>query len=235
MANPHDINGPIHSYQMEGIGHDYVPRTLSRSQIDMWRKTTDKESYYYARNLIRREGLLVGGSAGSVMQATVDFIKEMGWEKDSSKKVVLVFADSIRNYLTKFVSKEWMVEKGLMPYEELTQPDHPLNHQNLEDLHLPTVEAHEDLTVKQAQELFNQGHKLIPLRVGEKVGAVITPKRFLMAVAAKKLKGDDSARKTLTNDFAITSHYRRWAAFDVLMWESRILERYDAVLIEKRS
>jgi len=69
--------------------------------------------------LIRKEGLLVGGSAGSVLQAAFSFIKEKGWENDKSKRVVCVFSDSIRNYITKFLSKEWCIENQILPYEEL--------------------------------------------------------------------------------------------------------------------
>lgn len=72
-------------------------------------KTGDPESFKYARDLIRKEGLLVGGSAGSVMAGAMRFIKEKGWEGDKTKRVVCVFSDSIRNYITKFLSTEWCV------------------------------------------------------------------------------------------------------------------------------
>ena len=81
---------------MEGIGYDFVPRTCARECIDAWYKTEDVSSLTYARRLIRTEGLLVGGSAGAVVDAALKFIKEKGWENDKSKRVVLVFSDSIR-------------------------------------------------------------------------------------------------------------------------------------------
>jgi len=37
--------------------------------IDHWVKTDDPPSFVNARDLIRKEGLLVGGSSGSVVQA----------------------------------------------------------------------------------------------------------------------------------------------------------------------
>ena len=43
------------------------------------------------------------------MQAAFEYIKEKGWENDKTKRVVCVFSDGIRNYLTKFLSKEWCV------------------------------------------------------------------------------------------------------------------------------
>lgn len=97
--------------------------------------------------MIRKEGLLVGGSAGSVLQACMAFIKEAGWENDKTKRVVCVFSDGIRNYLTKFLSKEWCIENKFLPEDELKQPDHPFNGVSLAELNLPEIKAYEDLTV----------------------------------------------------------------------------------------
>ena len=73
--------------------------------VDHWIKTNDPDSFCFARQLIQKEGLLVGGSSGSVVQAMRDFVKAKGWENDKTKRIVCVFSDSIRNYLTKFLSK----------------------------------------------------------------------------------------------------------------------------------
>jgi cystathionine beta-synthase len=63
--------------------------------------------------------LLVGGSAGSVMEAAFKFIKEKGWENDQSKRIVCVFSDSIRNYISKFLSTEWCIENRFLSYDLL--------------------------------------------------------------------------------------------------------------------
>lgn len=42
-----------------------------RTFIDHWVKTDDLPSFTHARSLIQKEGLLVGGSAGSVMQTAI--------------------------------------------------------------------------------------------------------------------------------------------------------------------
>ena len=78
---------------------------LDRSVIDHWVKTDDPPSFTFARQLIKKEGLLVGGSSGSVVQAMFEFIKAKGWENDKTKRIVCVFSDSIRNYITKFLSQ----------------------------------------------------------------------------------------------------------------------------------
>ena len=151
LALPGDLNVPGGAYKVEGIGYDFIPRTCARECIDKWYKTEDVSSLTLARNLIRREGLLVGGSAGAVMDTTLRFVKEQGWENDKSKRVVLVFSDSIRNYITKFLSKEWCVENQILPYSELKEEGNPYNGRPFSSLNLPEVQSYDDLTVGQAK------------------------------------------------------------------------------------
>ena len=49
---------------MEGIGYDFIPDVLSRSDVSSWIKTSDEEAFAATLVLMRKEGLLVGGSSG---------------------------------------------------------------------------------------------------------------------------------------------------------------------------
>ena len=62
--------------QVEGIGYDFIPTVLNRAQIDEWIKIDDAEAFAMARNLIKYEGMLVGGSSGSAMAGAVEYIKK---------------------------------------------------------------------------------------------------------------------------------------------------------------
>mmetsp|Transcript_8325 Transcript_8325/g.19174 ORF Transcript_8325/g.19174 Transcript_8325/m.19174 type:complete len:495 (-) Transcript_8325:147-1631(-) len=97
---------PVGSYQVEGIGYDFLPDTCDRSVVDEWIKTSDKESFLMARRLIREEALLCGGSSGSAMAAAVQVAAKM----QPGQRLVVVLPDSVRNYMTKFLMDEWMVE-----------------------------------------------------------------------------------------------------------------------------
>lgn len=59
------------AYAVEGIGASEPPENLHREVIDAAERITDEESFATARRLIREEGLLVGGSAGTNVAAAL--------------------------------------------------------------------------------------------------------------------------------------------------------------------
>ena len=71
-------------------------------------KTEDRPSFQMSRKLIRKEGLLVGGSAGSAVWAAVEIAKKYG----PNKRIVTLAADGVRNYMTKFIDDGWMKSNG---------------------------------------------------------------------------------------------------------------------------
>lgn len=98
------------SYLVEGIGYDFFPKVLDNSLIDEYIKVNDKNAFIMARRLIREEGLLVGGSSGSTTWVAMQAAKRL----KKGEKCVVVLADGIRNYLTKFVDDNWMRKNGFM-------------------------------------------------------------------------------------------------------------------------
>ena len=127
--NPNKEGNPEeHGYQVEGIGYDFIPEVLAgidnlhpdarKKYIDYWVKTEDRESFMMARRMIRDEGLLCGGSCGSALAGAIIACKKLGIGK--GKRVVVLLADSTRNYMTKFLSDQWMDRYGFAP-----MPDEP--------------------------------------------------------------------------------------------------------------
>jgi cysteine synthase A len=100
----------VFEYNVEGIGYDFFPDVLDLSIVDKWVKTTDKDSFLMARRLIKEEGLLVGGSSGAAVWAALQVAKQL----QKNQKCLVILPDSIRNYLNKFASDEWMREKGFL-------------------------------------------------------------------------------------------------------------------------
>ena len=113
LANENDMVG---SYKVEGIGYDFIPEVLDRSQIDKWVKTKDTESFTLSRRLIKEEGLLVGGSAGSALYAALSEASNLS----EKQNCVVLLADGVRNYMTKFVDDKWMIDNKFSITEKIS-------------------------------------------------------------------------------------------------------------------
>lgn len=93
-----------------------------------------------ARRLIREEGLLVGGSSGAVVSAAIKVAKDL----PADKRVVVVLVDSVRNYMTKFLNDDWMLENKFLDqatYDEkyFSQNKYFGEDKTIADLNLPEV------------------------------------------------------------------------------------------------
>ena len=100
----------VYPYQVEGIGYDFFPDVLDNNLVDEYVKTDDKDSFILARRLIREEGLLCGGSSGSALYAALEKAKDL----QTGQKCLVLLPDGVRNYLSKFISDEWMKNEGFI-------------------------------------------------------------------------------------------------------------------------
>jgi cystathionine beta-synthase len=85
-------------WKVEGIGEDFVPKTLNGQMVDDWVRVGDSESFHVALQLARREGLLVGGSSGTAVAAALRYARRL----TDQDVVVAICTDTGRNYLSKF-------------------------------------------------------------------------------------------------------------------------------------
>ena len=108
------------AYHVEGTGYDFVPEVCDRGIVDDWVKTEDGPSLMTARELIRTEGLLCGGSSGATTWAAMQAVQGktlLGRVQPlrHNQRCVILLPDSTRNYMTKFLSDDWMNTNKLMP------------------------------------------------------------------------------------------------------------------------
>jgi len=102
--------GPVGSWLVEGIGKDFVPPVADLSRVTHAYAVSDGESFAAARALLRREGLLVGSSSGTILAAALRYCRE----QTTSRRVVALSPDSGSKYLSKMFNDYWMIDQGFI-------------------------------------------------------------------------------------------------------------------------
>ncbi|KAI0047794.1 cystathionine beta-synthase [Auriscalpium vulgare] len=111
LALPESLNTPYAgmTYLIEGVGYDETPATLTREPgwIDTWVKTGDDDAFPALTQLLRREGLLVGGSSGSSLAGALQWLRDTEEGRAVAGReganVVVLLPDGLRNY----IAKDW--------------------------------------------------------------------------------------------------------------------------------
>ncbi|HEX5646636.1 MAG TPA: cysteine synthase A [Nitrospira sp.] len=83
-------------HKIQGIGAGFIPRVLNRKILDRVITVTDDEAYQTAKQLSKKEGLLVGISAGANVCAAQKIADELG----PGKNVVTILCDTGERYIS---------------------------------------------------------------------------------------------------------------------------------------
>jgi cysteine synthase len=83
-------------HKIQGIGAGFVPKVLNRTILDGVITVTDDEAYQTAKLLAKKEGLLVGISAGANVCAAQKVAQELG----PGKNVVTILPDTGERYIS---------------------------------------------------------------------------------------------------------------------------------------
>eukprot|EP01132_Coremiostelium_polycephalum_P000375 gene375-472_t len=204
LAVPESLNTELTGYKIEGIGYDFIPDVLDRNLVDSWIKTRDTESFVMARRLIKEEGLLCGGSSGSAMVGAIQAAKQLG----PGQRCVVLLPDSIRNYMSKHLNDDWMLDNGFVSpqYSAKKQEEEKFQGATIKDLNLTkpiTVTANTACSAA-VQLLQQHGFDQLPV-VSEtkKLLGLVTLGNLLSYISSSRVKPTDPVSKVM---FRFTGH-----------------------------
>lgn len=97
LSSPLLTKGYAGSHKIQGIGANFIPKTLNLDVIDEIMDVSDKDAKKYAKMLAKLEGLLVGYSAGASLSVAIRLAKN---PKNKDKNIVVILPDNGSRYLS---------------------------------------------------------------------------------------------------------------------------------------
>jgi cystathionine beta-synthase len=98
------------AYYVEGIGEDFLPSTMNLKLVDEIVRVDDKECFLMTRELVRQEGLFVGGSSGAAVAGAIKYAEA----SKRKENILVLLPDGASKYLSKIFDDKWMRENGFL-------------------------------------------------------------------------------------------------------------------------
>lgn len=96
-SSPLLSGGEAGSHKIQGIGANFIPKTLNTEIYDEIITVSDEESYETGREVARTEGVLVGISSGAALSAAIKCAERV---ENAGKKIVVLLPDTGDRYLS---------------------------------------------------------------------------------------------------------------------------------------
>jgi cysteine synthase A len=93
----------------EGIGNSRITANMEGAPADDAVQIDDKEALRVVYQLLRKDGLLMGGSTGINVGGAIALAKQMG----PGHTIVTILCDSGSRYQSRIFNPEWLASKGL--------------------------------------------------------------------------------------------------------------------------
>ena len=158
---------------VEGIGKDFIPSISNFSKVAKAYSIGDAEAFNTGRELLLKEGLLAGSSAGALLAAALRYCREQA----ESKNVVTFACDTGNKYLSKHLNDSWMEDQGFIKREKFG---------DLRDVIGRPYGGHTSVTVARGDILTTAYNRLriadyshLPVMDGDRLVGVITGDEIL--------------------------------------------------------
>jgi len=146
----------------------------------------------------------VRGSSGSAVVGALAAASELG----EGQRCVVLLADGVRNYMTKFLNDSWMYENGFVDEETYFSKQQVVgwwSDRKISDLELNTpITITPEVSCKDAiQIMANNGFDMVPVQsVDEgKVLGIITEQNLTSMVSRGRVGPNDPASKVMYKQF----------------------------------
>lgn len=98
------------SWLVEGIGEDFIPDICEIRLANKAYAISDDEAFKTAREILVKEGVMVGSSSGTLIAAALRYCRE----QTEPKTVVTLACDTGNRYLSKLYNDEWLAAQGML-------------------------------------------------------------------------------------------------------------------------
>jgi cystathionine beta-synthase len=181
------------SWLVEGIGEDFVPPNCDLALVRKAYTIPDAESLLTARELLQREGIFAGSSAGTLLAAALRYCRE----QTGPRRVVTIVPDAGGKYLSKMFNDYWLMDQGIIERE---------THGDLTDLiarrhaEQATVSiAPDDMLSTALARMKLYDFQQLPVLAGDRAIGIIDESDILMAVYADADRFRAPVREAMTS------------------------------------
>jgi cystathionine beta-synthase len=188
------VSNEVGSWQVEGIGEDFLPPISDFSRVKHAYTIADKLAFETARELLLKEGILAGSSSGTLIAAALEYCRE----QTEAKNVVTFVCDSGNKYLSKMYNDFWMLDNG-----HISRPKTG----DLRDLVTRKYAVQQIVTLPATETLSAAYGKMklydisqLPVMEGEKVVGLVDEEDLLIQVFKNQGSFDGNIADIMTTD-----------------------------------
>ena len=183
------------AYKVEGIGEDFLPSTMNLDILDDIVRVDDKECFLMTRDLVRLEGVYVGGSAGAVVSGAIKYARQSG----KRENILVLLPDSAQKYLSKIFNDNWMRENGFLD----EQPGLGTVHDLIAGKSSNVVTARPDQKVREViSTLKSLGISQLPVLDGDRLLGIVHEVDLLRHLVTGAGTLDSVIRDLVESDYA---------------------------------
>ncbi len=189
--------GKAGSWLVEGIGEDFIPDICDFSMCHRAFSIPDGESFATAREILRKEGLLVGSSTGTLVAAALRWCRE----QKKPRRVVTFACDTGNKYLSKLFNDFWMEDQGFIQREQ---------HGNLRDLvgrphgeRATVTVGPDDVLATAHNRLRNAGFSQLPVMHGEALVGFVGEEDIMRFAYGDPERFNEPVRKAMHTNFLV--------------------------------